>query len=88
MQELTIDSLEKCFHEASQQDKKYVGVLIVMEGFPRPEIIINEKENFDSKLAYYKRAYTEGLTLKTFSGIRIIGFTSGDSFAELEKDLV
>lgn len=87
-QKLTIDNLEKCFYAASKDDKKYVGVLIQMEGFPRPEIIINENENFDSKFAYYKKAYNEDLTLKTFSGIKIIGFTYGDSFAELERDLV
>ena len=88
MQELTINNLEKCFHEASQQDKKYVGVLIQMQGFPKPEIIINENENFDSKFAYYKKAYNEDLTLKTFNGIKIIGFTYGDSFEALEKELV
>lgn len=87
-QELTIDNLEKCFYEASQQGNKYVGVLIQMEGFPKPEIIINENENFDSKFAYYKKAYTDDLTLKTFSGIKIIGFTYGNSFEALERDLV
>lgn len=88
MKELTIDNLEKCFHEASQKDKKYVGVLIQMQGFPKPEIIINENENFDAKFAYYQKAYNEDLTLKTFNGIKIIGFTYGDSFESLEKDLV
>ncbi|AGK97423.1 hypothetical protein [Clostridium pasteurianum] len=86
--ELTINNLEKCFYEASQQDKKYVGVKIQMQGFPKPEIIINENENFDSKFAYYKKAYNDDLTLKTFNGIKITGFTSGDSFEEIEKDLV
>lgn len=88
MQELTIKNLEKCFYEASKQGKKYVGVLISMEGFPRPEIIINENENFDAKFAYYKKAYTEDLVLKTFNGIKIIGFTYGDSFSELERDMI
>lgn len=88
MQELTIEGLERCFRTASHQGKRYVAVLIRMEGFPRPEIIINENENIDTKFSYYKKAYTEDLVLKTFSGIRIIGFTFGDSFAELEKDLV
>ena len=87
MQELTIDNLEKCFYEASRQEKRYVGILVQMQGFPRPEIIINEKENFDSKFAYYKKAYNEDLTLKTFSGIKIIGFTFGDSLESLEQDL-
>jgi hypothetical protein len=86
--DLTIDNLEKCFNSASQQDQKYVGVLIEMQGFPRPEVIINENANFDSKFAYYKKAYNEDLTLKTFNGIKIIGFTHGNEFADIEHDLL
>lgn len=85
---LTINNLEVCFYEASQQDKKYVGVLIEMQGFPKPEVIINQNANFDEKFAYYKKAYTENLVLKTFAGIRIVGFTYGDSFADIERDLL
>ena len=59
-----------------------------MDGFTKPEIIINESENFDSKLAYYKKAYNEDLTLKAFNGIKIIGFTFGDNFSEIEDDLI
>jgi len=76
------------FFEASHNGAKYVGVKIQMQGFPKPEIIVNENENFDSKFAYYKKAYNEDLTLKTFNGIKIIGFTYGDSFEDIEKDLI
>ena len=85
---MKIENLEKCFYEASKQDKKYVGVKIQMQGFSKPEIIINENENFDSKFDYYKKAYNEDLTLKTFNGIRIVGFTYGDSFKDIEEDLI
>ncbi|HID0768197.1 TPA: hypothetical protein ACXDAZ_002727 [Clostridium botulinum] len=85
---LDINNLEKCFYEASQQDKKYVGVKIQMEGFPKAEIIINENANFDSKFEYYKRAYNEDLTLRSFNGIKIIGFTHGDTFEQIERDLI
>lgn len=85
---LDINNLEKCFYEASQQDKKYVGVKIQMEGFPKAEIIINENANFDSKFKYYKRAYNEDLTLRSFNGIKIIGFNHGDTFEQIEKDLI
>ena len=59
-----------------------------MKGFPKPEIIINENANFDSKFDYYRKAYNEDLTLKTFSGVKIVGFTYGDTFKEIEKDLL
>ena len=85
---MNIKNLEKCFYQASMQGSKYVGVKIEMQGFPKAEIIINENENFDSKFAYYKKAYNEDLTLKTFNGIKIVGFTYGDSFADIEKDLI
>ena len=70
---MKIENLEKCFYEASKQNKKYVGVKIQMQGFSKPEIIINENED---------------LTLKTFNGIRIVGFTYGDSFKDIEEDLI
>jgi len=85
---MNIDNLEKCFYEASQKGAKYIGVKIEMQGFPKAEIIINENENFDSKFAYYKKAYNEDLTLKAFNGIKIIGFTYGDSFEAIETDLM
>ncbi|MCD3217478.1 hypothetical protein FDJ70_07625 [Clostridium botulinum] len=85
---LTINNLEKCFYEASQKNKKYVGIKIQMKGFLKAEIIINENANFDSKFDYYKKAYNEDLILKTFNGIKIVGFTFGDTFEEIEKDLL
>lgn len=86
--ELTVDNLEKCFYEASHKGAKYVGVKIQMQGFPKPEIIINENENFDSKVAYYKKAYNDNLILKSFEGVKIVGFTYGDSFEAIEHDLM
>lgn len=86
--ELTINHLEKCFFAASQNDKKFVGVLIEMPGFNCPEIIVNPTENYDKKFEYYKSAYDENLNHRQAPGIKIIGFTYGDSLTELEKDLI
>jgi hypothetical protein len=88
MQELTIEGLKKCYYEASQQDKKFVGVLIEMPGFEKPEVIINPTENFDEKFAYYQSAYDENLNHKHAAGIKIIGFTHGDTFGELQRDMI
>lgn len=38
-EDLTIQDLEKCFYAASAADKKYVGVLIEMEGFPARRLL-------------------------------------------------
>lgn len=86
--ELTINNLEKCFYAARVKNKKYVGVLISMPKFSKPEIIINPISDFDGKFEYYKNAYNENLTLKIKPLIKIIGFTYGDSFEEIEKDLL
>ncbi len=86
-EDLTMKNLKKCFYVASKEDKKYIGVLIKMEGFERPEVIINENANFDKKFAYYEKAYNDDLTLKTFSGIKIIGFTHGNNYKDIEYNL-
>jgi len=84
---MTIKDLEKCFHYASVNDIKYIGVKIKMQGFPKPEIIINENVNFDSKFSYYKKAYNDDLVLKSFSGIQIIGCDFSNSPSVILKNL-
>lgn len=85
---LTLTELERIFDLANQLGINYIGVKIQMQGFDEPEIIINPKENFESKLEYYKKAYNEDLTLKTFNGIKIIGCESGDNFQEIQDWLI
>ncbi len=79
---LTINDLKKCFYEASIKDVKYVGVLIEMEGFSKPEVIINQK--FD----YYNNTYNEDLNHKFAKRIKIIGITYGNTFNEIEDNLL
>lgn len=85
---LTLSNLENCFKVAKKDNFEYVGVKIQMEGFKEPEVIINPIENFDAKLEYYKQAYNDDLTLKSFNGIKIIGFTYGDDLFDIEEDLL
>lgn len=80
---VSISKLEKCFNVAKETNQKFVGVLIQMKGFEKPELIINESENFETKLEYYKKAYNEDLTLKTFNGIKIIGYAFGTSLDDI-----
>ena len=85
---LTLENLKTCFQAAILENAKYIGVKIEMKDFPKPEIIINERENFDKKIKYYISAYNDDLTLKTFNGIKIVGFTYGNNLNEIEKDLI
>ena len=85
---LKIQNLENCFNTAKRLGYNYVAVKVDMQGFEKPEIIINSSENFEEKLDYYKKAYDENLILRSFNGIRIIGFTYGDTFESIEEDLV
>lgn len=85
---MNINNLESCFSYAVMVSAKYVAVLVEMDGFAEPEIIINDINNAKDKLEYYKKAYNNDLTHKYSDGIRIIAFTYGDSFKDIEHDLV
>lgn len=84
---LTMENLEKCFELAKARKMPFIGVKVQMPGFEKPEVIINPIENFDAKLAYYQKAYNDDLTLKTFSGIKIVGLGYGDSYSDIEYEL-
>lgn len=86
--ELTMDMLKAAFHKAIIEEIKYIGIKVEMEGFPKDEIIINERENFYAKLQYYIKAYDEDLVLKSFGGIRIVGISVRNSFENIEKDFI
>lgn len=87
---LTINNLEKCFYEASQKGKKYIGVKLQMKNFVEPAIIIFPNKNFSGVLEDYKDNYNfKDLTLRGFEDTgKILDFTYGDSFESIEKDLL
>lgn len=86
--DLKMNNLEICFWSAKRVNAKFVGVKVWTEGMDECELIINPYENIDKKLEYYKTAYNEDLVLKVFNGVKIVGFTYGDSLEEIEKDLI
>ncbi len=88
MGKVTIQGLEECFLRATEYGNRFVGVAIETKGYPGLEVIINREENFKVKLEYYKKAYDNNLVLKTFAGIRIVGFATEDNFDELQFDLL
>ena len=81
-------NLQKCFSDAMEKGTKFVGVAVKIGEAATNEIIINHHDNFESKLGYYQNAYDENLCLKAKPDIKIVGFASGDSFAEIEKALI
>lgn len=85
---LTMTNLKDTFNQAIGLDVNYIGVRIQAQGLDEPEVIINPRENFESKLEYYQKAYNEDLTLKTFNGVKIIGFEYGDSYNEISDWLI
>ena len=76
----TMEQLENCFKVAKEKGLPYVGVQISMPDLLKPEVIINPAVNFDAKLEYYKKAYNEDLTLKSFPSIKIVGFGFSGSY--------
>ena len=82
---MTLEGLRRAFGSIWAKESKYVGILVDIVGVK--EVIINSNENFDAKLEYYEKAYNEDLTHKHAVGIKIVGYTFGDSFAEIQNEL-
>lgn len=78
-----LSKLENCFKVAKETNQKYIGVLIKMEGFEKPELIVNESENFERKLEYYKYSYNDDLTLKKCDSVKIIGYAFGSNLEDI-----
>lgn len=70
----------------SVNDSKIKYLVVWVEGAtPKAEIIINPKENIETKLEYYSKAYTEELHLLNNPNIRISEFKFIASLEELFK---
>lgn len=88
MTPITMEYLENCFKRALQLNMKYVAIALEMKGFEGREVIVNPTENFMTKLEYYKSTYDDKLNHKFAKGIKIVGFTFGNSFGSIEDDLI
>jgi hypothetical protein len=80
------ERLNKLFNQAIEHNYDYIGVVVEMNGFPSPELIINSRANFEKKLEYYNNAYDDDLVLKSFNGIKIIDFGLTCSVSEFASD--
>ena len=83
-------NLKALFINAKANGARYIGVRIQTEGSSQPEIIINPRENFDTKFQYYAEAYDDDLVLISAKGkkdIRITGIAQGNTFEDIEFQL-
>jgi hypothetical protein len=83
-----MDNLKNNFQGAKDNNAKYVGLLIETKGDKNPKVIIDSSEVFDTRLKYYIETYDEQLNHRTKEGIKISGFTYGNSVEDIEIDLI
>lgn len=86
MLSLTMESLLASFKSDWAKESKFVGLLIDIDG--AREVIINSKDNYDKKAEYYEKTYDENLYHRHAKEIRIVGYTFGYNFAEIQEDLL
>lgn len=84
---LTLDNFAASFETTTAKAANYFAAAVIIGDTVVPELIINKKVNFDSKLAYYKGAYGDDLHLKTAPHIRIVGWAFGSDLEEIQDTL-
>lgn len=77
----------QCIENFFKGANEFVGVQLTIPNTPGFEVIINPKENFTEKLAYYKRTYNENGVHKHVPEIKIVDWASGDTFQEVQDRL-
>lgn len=88
MKKLNKESLKNCFDKAKLENANFVGMFIEMPNFEKPELIVNQKENFDKKLEYLLNTYDEHLEHKYSKGVSIIKFAYGKTIEEVTNNLL
>ncbi|MNP06400.1 hypothetical protein D3C76_983810 [compost metagenome] len=87
MNDMTIQGLVNVFQSEWARQSRFVGIVVQLPDLEQPEVIINPKENFEAKLAYYQKTYGEDLVMVHNANIKIIGYAFGNSFAEVQQEL-
>lgn len=82
---LRMPDLEAHVKEAVEKNAKYFAIVVSIHG--NKETLINETANAKPKVDYYKVAYSDDLIHKNSEGIRIVGYTYGNTFHEIEVNL-
>jgi len=67
----SMEELETFFNTVPDE-ATHMEVYVEHPNLPEPEVIMNPISNMCKKIEYYKSAYNDNLTLKTYDKIRII----------------
>lgn len=87
-------TFREMFRNAKLTGERYIGIKMETDGSRKPEIVIIQKEDFDSKLENYMNAYTDDMVLalaesnKNIPLSRITGIAAGESFKDIEYHLI
>ncbi len=84
---LVVETVMECIENFFNCEHKFVAVRLTIPNTPGYEVIINPKENFKEKLAYYKKTYDENGVHKHVPEIKIVGWSSGNTFQEVQERL-
>ncbi len=85
---LTLENLKTALEVAKRTDAQFFGIKVELPDMIQPEIIINSIENVEIKQKYFVENYSDSLELIRNPSVRIIGFTYGDSFSDIQRDLL
>jgi hypothetical protein len=80
--------LKAVFINAKAAGAKYIGVKRERSELFEPEIIINPQGNFGEKYNYYMSEYNDELMIKGKESIRITGAAYGNSFEDIQLQLL
>lgn len=79
--------LEREFLLADQGGYNYLAVEVSIAD-TSVEYIVIRRQDYSTKLKYYKNAYTEELALKTNNNVRITDVAYGNTFDDIERNLM
>ena len=86
MYELDMKIFEESFESEWAKESCFLGILVDINGVK--EAIINSKENYETKLDYYKKAYNADLTHKHDSKVKIVDWTFEKNYTDIEESLL
>ena len=85
---LGLKHLEICFTCADAVKSKYIGVIIKGGDLNMPHINIIHTEDYEKQIEFYKSVFNQDLHNIYTPSLQVVGFTHGNTFDEIEHDLL